>query len=112
MSCSNSNTFTVEASPYVVRVGIVEDEGDDCSLLFGLADDAKPRNSGESLGRVDQKLVFIGRDLVHADRFEIVDGGSEADNRGDVWSACFEFVWDGSEGRALEGHTFNHVAAT
>ena len=49
--------------------------------------------------------------VFHAEGFEVVDGGAEADGAGDVGSSGLEAHGQVVPGGAIEGHFLNHIAA-
>src|ERR1043166_3918876 len=108
---ADGDALPVEDCAHVVRVNVVNDEGQYARLLARVADDADALDGGDSFGRVPQKLLLVREGGVAVERVQVVNRRAESDLRGDGGRAGLELVGDGGVGAALERDGANHRAA-
>ena len=84
MTCAHGDPFSIQGLANVERLMAREDEGEDRGFLSCRADQGQPRNHFHFFCGVDQQIVLIARDHIHADAFDIIDCRAETDSVGDV----------------------------
>src|SRR5919205_1038206 len=95
---ADGDALLVEDGAHVVRVHLVDDEGQHARLLARGADDAHALDRRELLGRVTEQLLLVRVRGLAVDAVEVVNRGAEADGRGDGRRARLELVGDGRVG--------------
>src|SRR5947209_2029842 len=111
MAGAYGDALSVEHCAYVMRVNAFDDEREHARLLARRADQLQTGNLGEGVSAVLKKLIFVGRDSLHAERADIVERCAQSDAARDIGCAGFELVGRIRVSSLLEGDHFDHVAA-
>src|SRR5947209_5766308 len=111
VSGAYGDALLIEYRSNVVRMNVVNDEGEHARLLARVADDADAFDGGDSLGRVPQQFLLVDECGGAVERVEVVNRCAKSYLRGDGGRARLEFVGDCGVGAALEGDGANHRAA-
>ncbi len=67
---ADGDALAVEGGADVFGAEAVEDEGEDAGFFAGGADEAEAGDAEEFFGGVDEQVVFVARDVDHADAAE------------------------------------------
>ena len=67
VSGAHGDPFRIENGAKIMRMHLLEREGDHTSLVGSLADDLQARDSTERLGRIAQQCLFVSVDLLDAE---------------------------------------------
>src|SRR5277367_2812030 len=108
MARADRDALAIESRSHVLRTKPIQDERKYAGLFARRTDQAKPRDVLQSLRGVNQKIVFIARDVGHADAVEIIDGGAEPDGIRDVSRTRLKAAGRRLVGGLLEGDVLNH----
>ena len=111
VSGADGDPFLIEYGPHVMRVHAFHHERDDACLLFRRANQAHAGQGGKLPSRVLEQFMLVGCNPVEAELIHIINGGSQADARGDVGCSRFKLVRNHVEKRLGKRHGADHVAA-
>src|SRR5207302_4228849 len=74
MTGANGDAFLIQNRADVVRVNVVNHEGQHAQLFTRGTDDAYAFDGGNTLGGIDEQLVFIRRRFFAADDAQVING--------------------------------------
>ena len=108
---AHGNALGVEDGADVVRVDVAEGERDHGHALAGRADQAQTRNVGEGCVCVREQVGLVRGDLLAAHGVDVINGGLQTRDTGDVRRAGLKAHRRGSIRSAVKAHLFDHGAA-
>jgi hypothetical protein len=93
MARADGDTLAVESRSHIFGTKAVEHEGKYAGLFARRADQPKPGDALQSFCGIEQKIVFVARDVHHANALEIVDRRAETNGIRDVAGAGWYVVF-------------------
>ena len=101
----------IQQGRQVMRMRIVEGEGEDAATILRAAEQAEPVDIGQPAHRMIDQPPLMRLDRRHADRCDVVDRSVQANGLDDCRRAGLELRRRRRPFAALEGHHGDHVAA-
>src|SRR5437868_790305 len=104
---SNGDAMLIQDRADVVGMNSIYDKRNDAGLLPRIADHAYTRNRRDHASRVLEQVSLVFASCFHADTFEVIDRGAEADAARNVGGSRLELVGQRVVSSALEAHRAN-----
>ena len=112
VASAHGNALGVEDGADVVWVDVVEGEGDHGHALAGRANQAQTWDVGEGRVCVREQVGLVRGDLLLSHGVDVINGGLQTRDTGDVRRASLKAHRRGSIRGAVKAHLFDHGAAT
>ena len=108
---AHRDALPVDHHRHVMGMNALQFEGDDRALARRIAEDAQRVDGAQPLMRIGLEVGLMRGDALAADRFHVVERGTQPDRLDDRRRAGLEAVRRVVVGDAVLGHLLDHLAA-